>query len=908
MNYAYYRILNEYNHTAVTYDDDDEDAVIVLGHARKGTGGKGSHPFWMHDANFNNGVTYTFMHNGAINNDIKDDIEDYLVSVGWFDGTYNGTVHEQNTSSDTWIDSEMLFHYFMKFIMDHDGNVYAGIHDALTQTNIGGTNIQSQFNYPDGYWLNTPNNTTIYTYHEVINFVLSDGQNLYTYRNSPSDDVWHELSYKEVNDDFYAVKTLDPENSILIDQFDFVTIPREGDPFELPNFKTATHVSGTVSGSWTLANSPYFIVGDITVNSSLTIGSGVHVFFLNEYEFEINGNVTLQDGAFFSLSHSSDVIIEDGGLFTLEWGSTIIGYTPTTYEATPPGHIVGAEHAIPGDRIIAQNGGIITTNDKDYFLTSPGDKITIKSLSGHLWDGIFIKNPEDDDDYWFVNCDISGIRKLSIENVSASTNIARLNLYLTDFHDAGQIVTRNGHWLTIEGSSTQDCYIQNNEACPIYAYESPVFLDYVLIGGEGNENNSTGIYLYESSSPMSTINNCDFLFNNGAGLTLNGIVVSEFTENNIVENTGFGMLCYPTTEFFYTNTFNNIVISDNGYAEYIGWEDTYEMQNPNADITISESSYGTGSDQYLLMNLNWNGTTPVDISGTNITSADLPHLFPSDPNAWSFGGGEIPNEKLMLYSASSDIGNGDYTAAEQTLQSLISTYPLSKEAGTAVYYLYHLESLTDKDFSGLREYLENISTVSGTSLEMAIKKIITKTYMKDKEYLIAIDLLETVIANSQLPDEVIAAMIDEGYCYLELSESEERGLPVNCTIQTATLDEYQAKVRELESQFSFYPDEENENITPVAGEILSLANYPNPFNPSTTIAFSLSSEADVEVTIYNVKGQQVKQLVNEQLTAGKHTVEWSGKDNSNKSVASGIYYYKITAGKDAAIKKMLLLK
>lgn len=245
LNFAYYRILNQYNHTSVTYDNDDEDAVIVFGHARKGTGGNGSHPFWMYDANFNDEVTYTFMHNGAIDSDIKDDIEDYLISEGWFNGTYNGTVHSQNTTSTTWIDSEMLFHYLMKFIMDNEGNVCAGIHDALNQTSIGTdtqpTNIQYEFNNPGQYSFIPPHNSqSITTYHEVINFVLSDGENLYVYRNSPSageyPDIWHELSYKEVNDDFYAVKTLSPENGTLIDQFDFVTIPREGELFEIPDF------------------------------------------------------------------------------------------------------------------------------------------------------------------------------------------------------------------------------------------------------------------------------------------------------------------------------------------------------------------------------------------------------------------------------------------------------------------------------------------------------------------------------------------------------------------------------------------------------------------------------------------------------------------------------------------------
>lgn len=100
--------------------------------------------------------------------------------------------------------------------------------------------------------------------------------------------------------------------------------------------------------------------------------------------------------------------------------------------------------------------------------------------------------------------------------------------------------------------------------------------------------------------------------------------------------------------------------------------------------------------------------------------------------------------------------------------------------------------------------------------------------------------------------------------------------------------------------------------TPVSDELVvvsyELRNYPNPFNPSTTISFDLASEAEVSVSVYNLKGQKVKQLVNDQLSAGQHTVEWSGRDNNNKSVASGIYFYRISTGKDTDMRKMLLLK
>jgi len=87
-----------------------------------------------------------------------------------------------------------------------------------------------------------------------------------------------------------------------------------------------------------------------------------------------------------------------------------------------------------------------------------------------------------------------------------------------------------------------------------------------------------------------------------------------------------------------------------------------------------------------------------------------------------------------------------------------------------------------------------------------------------------------------------------------------------------------------------------------------LSNYPNPFNPNTTISFSLQNNSIVEISIYNIKGHKVKQLVSDQLSAGQHSVVWDGTDNNNKSISSGIYFYKFKAGDYSEIKKMILLK
>ena len=86
------------------------------------------------------------------------------------------------------------------------------------------------------------------------------------------------------------------------------------------------------------------------------------------------------------------------------------------------------------------------------------------------------------------------------------------------------------------------------------------------------------------------------------------------------------------------------------------------------------------------------------------------------------------------------------------------------------------------------------------------------------------------------------------------------------------------------------------------------ANYPNPFNPETTITYSLQDASPVTIEIYNIKGQLVKTLVNESKSSGNHSVVWNGTDNSNRLVSSGVYYYKMQAGRFSSTRKMILMK
>jgi hypothetical protein len=86
-------------------------------------------------------------------------------------------------------------------------------------------------------------------------------------------------------------------------------------------------------------------------------------------------------------------------------------------------------------------------------------------------------------------------------------------------------------------------------------------------------------------------------------------------------------------------------------------------------------------------------------------------------------------------------------------------------------------------------------------------------------------------------------------------------------------------------------------------------NFPNPFNPQTSIEYSLQSAGHVQLDVYNLIGQHVTTLVNERQEPGQHFTKWNGADRSGSTLASGNYYYQLRLdGKSIETRKMILLK
>ncbi len=87
-----------------------------------------------------------------------------------------------------------------------------------------------------------------------------------------------------------------------------------------------------------------------------------------------------------------------------------------------------------------------------------------------------------------------------------------------------------------------------------------------------------------------------------------------------------------------------------------------------------------------------------------------------------------------------------------------------------------------------------------------------------------------------------------------------------------------------------------------------LKNYPNPFNPETTITFELGQESRTLIEIYNVKGQRVRKLLDDTLRQGSHAIIWDGRNDRNDPVSSGVYFYRVSVNDSELFSRMIMLK
>jgi hypothetical protein len=129
---------------------------------------------------------------------------------------------------------------------------------------------------------------------------------------------------------------------------------------------------------------------------------------------------------------------------------------------------------------------------------------------------------------------------------------------------------------------------------------------------------------------------------------------------------------------------------------------------------------------------------------------------------------------------------------------------------------------------------------------------------------------------------------------------------VGCDLNTSSLVD--VSVDDF-SILAFTPQATAVDDSPSRPAVVRLAqNHPNPFNPSTTIAFELPADSPVSLVVFALDGRRIATLIASEMTVGSHSVVWNGRDEKGQQVASGAYFYRLQAGTQMETRRMILIK
>jgi hypothetical protein len=488
--------------------------------------------------------------------------------------------------------------------------------------------------------------------------------------------------------------------------------------------------------------------------------------------------------------------------------------------------------------------------------------------------------------------------------------------------------------------------------------QSHIFAEKRIIGGRVYVNiencsiqNSDTYAVFISSYPSFTVSNNNISNNAGAALhlytNLNGYI-----ENNYINNNGVGINLHNTEAEIigYNNICGNeaygIVAVDYSNWSLVGINDSPSQRIVNNYGNNAEIFFGVSSipDEVIFNKIydsNYESEF-VHCSGILLPLIDVTNNFwgnsaaggnsriPTEENlypfesylydpVWNSGipkGGEDSDAKIMYLSGKEIESNENYDAAEQTYKDVISQYPASNYSKMAAKQLISITEKTDQDFLTLKDYYDTEPNMTYDEGMIKVSSFLSNQCdIKIAEFITAIDWFEDVISNPPSQIDSVLAVIDLGYTYLLMEANGGRGDYTGrfAQFKPNSWEEFEETRIQLLYDIlgiSKYKSEEEEPSSDMIPSFVTLhRNYPNPFNPTTTISFSIPEESKVELTVYNIKGQKVKTLVKNDLDKGNHLVSWNGIDESGKSVGSGVYFYKLNVnGKFESVKKCLLLK
>ncbi len=457
--------------------------------------------------------------------------------------------------------------------------------------------------------------------------------------------------------------------------------------------------------------------------------------------------------------------------------------------------------------------------------------------------------------------------------------------------------------------------------------------DYSITNSSFSNNSGNGISIYETNGIYSyTISNCEITDNLGVGVRFYNSI-GDLTGCTIANNNK-GVTAYRVSNVRIGNSsgYQDSYIGNNELQEILFVDSANLFIDGERNMIIDNAYDPFTYDRYLIQCPNLQSSRAMRLNFWGYRNQYDMAIMPPEsrfyPECIGPAGGEIgyyldpvwtpgiprtideDNDAIAFYSAIDAALDENPTLAISLFKQLISDYPGSEFAAASAKHIYALENdkLALKDY-----YLSEPNLHYNGEIDKIIDYLTTHCNIKLGNYQEAIAWFEDVISNPPSELDSLMAVIDLGYVYMLMEEDAKSPLiAMYPQLKPKSLFEFEANRESILSNLytsveNPYGTESNESSIVAVVPVLN-KNFPNPFNPSTTISFSLPSDMACKLEIYNIRGQKVHTLLKENMMAGKHSIVWDGVDDNGRSVSSGVYFYRLVTPNRSQTSKMLLMK
>lgn len=446
--------------------------------------------------------------------------------------------------------------------------------------------------------------------------------------------------------------------------------------------------------------------------------------------------------------------------------------------------------------------------------------------------------------------------------------------------------------VTMDTCRVEDC---NDEG--VYVQ----YADFWMAHSRVLTNYGTGLFIYDGTAKLVLDS---LLWNNDRGIYVQ-YYASVRADNTLPGN-------YPGFNDIEVNHGAEIELKTNSTALMHNGHNNV-VDERDQEVTLMKTSDYSQVSPYDVEQ-NWWGTV------TNLsTRFDPSNMFDYDPwdTHWNTHPAWFdPDLAWEAFSEAAELENaGSYSEAIEAYKGVIEDFPEASVAHESLSRIFYVTDVMEGDFDELVTYYQGMVDSSAFEpLALFSYELQTRSLVKAHEFQEALDRYEAIVANPPSLQDSVYAVIGVGYVYLaaEAAGGNLASLgPIGIfpALKPTSYADYRQRCDELLALISSdgKPGANGENAIMPMG--FSLAEpYPNPFNASVRISYTLTEARDVHLMVYDILGRRVNTLVDNRQQAGNHSVIWSGQSFSGVPVSSGLYFVRMQTETGAMTAKLLLLK